>query len=768
MKNVARLISILLVSVFFMTDVARVAACGPSSVVPVFAFEQRPDERLENFARGELGVVQNGYYRSFLYAAYRHFNNAPFSAREQQDLVSVWRAELYREDANETTTNEAVKTWIDARKKVLTDEPKIYTTRRYDNGYFFFPNCTADAFRTAAKTLENRIAAHGATDENVKNWTRGQDAVFANCAEGKVIPEAADAPAWLKNDRDYQIAAATFYAADFDAARARFEQIAATRDSVWTTTANYLVARTLIRQASLLEDDDAEKLRERRRPFYERAEGQLQKILTDAAMRDFHQSAARLVNLVKYRLRPAERVHELASVLSNAAPNENLRQDLIDYVWLSEKFGGENATKNADATNPREDDLTDWILTFEEKSDAAFRRSLARWRETNATAWFVAALAKAPKDAAEISRLLQDAERVARSSPAFGTIAFHQIRLLNEKGLRGEARAKLDSILNDKNLNLPFSARNRFLSQRMFLAETLDDFLIFAGRRAIVFATDGSPGEIETFSEEALKEWETGKQIARWRDRTMFDVDAARAFNEQMPLAVLKQAAASQKLPEYLRRNLLVAAWTRAVALENYPTADEIAPELARVAPEYAQLFSQYAAAKSSVDKQTAATYLLLKLPALRPNVETGYGRLTPIAEIDSYRDNWWCAPEDFSYNENGEKIASQELPAPSFLTAAQIAEARRERAALKKLGGGSTYLARRATEFATRTPQDARLAESLHLAVRATRYGCQDCETGKLSKAAHDILKNRFPRSEWARKTPYWFKDESCETKAN
>jgi hypothetical protein len=46
-----------------------------------------------------------------------------------------------------------------------------------------------------------------------------------------------------------------------------------------------------------------------------------------------------------------------------------------------------------------------------------------------------------------------------------------------------------------------------------------------------------------------------------------------------------------------------------------------------------------------------------------------------------------------------------------------------------------------------------------LHLAVRSTRYGCANDQTGAMSKQAYDLLHRKYPKSEWAQKTKYWFK---------
>ncbi len=241
----------------------------------------------------------------------------------------------------------------------------------------------------------------------------------------------------------------------------------------------------------------------------------------------------------------------------------------------------------------------------------------------------------------------------------------------------------------------------------------------------------------------------------------MFDDDSATVFNQQMPLSALKEAAQSARVPDYLKRNLLIAAWTRAVLLGNEPVARELGANLTAVAPEFKPILQQYLDAADPTARTYAATYSLLKLPALRPFAESGYGRLAPVTEIDSYRDNWWCAPENSAAN----AANSAEMSiAPTFITDAQRAEARREFDQIAKLGDSATYLARRAVEFGTRAAADARAPEALHLAVRATRYGCTDCSTGRFSKAAHDLLKKNYPANEYAKKTPYWFKDESCD----
>jgi hypothetical protein len=94
------------------------------------------------------------------------------------------------------------------------------------------------------------------------------------------------------------------------------------------------------------------------------------------------------------------------------------------------------------------------------------------------------------------------------------------------------------------------------------------------------------------------------------------------------------------------------------------------------------------------------------------------------------------------------------------FLSPAQKAAAKNERARLSALGAAPNYLCKQVIAWAEKHPTDMRAPEALHLAVKSTRYGCTDKETGRWSKAAYDLLHKRYPNNPWTKKTPYWFKD--------
>jgi hypothetical protein len=308
--------------------------CADTSIAPVFQYKHAPENPFENFAAGKIGILKPTYRRVVLYAAYRFLNNGAFSADEQNALVEVWDAEFKNEEPKVTEPAEIIKRWIEKRNEVAKDEenlPSIYVERQW-GGYTFFPNCGTNAFETAIETLSDRISSYGAENKNVAEWLRGQDAVFSNCAGGKNIPASgAEFPRWLQKDRAYQIGAAEFYSLDFEEAKKTFEAIALDAESVWQETAEYLVGRILLRQASFTKDEPA------RKKFYAEAEDRLKTVRGGK----FYDSAEKLINLIKLRTRPEERTRELAQRLLPQQFGEQLGQDLIDYTWLLDDFENE-------------------------------------------------------------------------------------------------------------------------------------------------------------------------------------------------------------------------------------------------------------------------------------------------------------------------------------------------------------------------------------------------------------------------------------------
>src|SRR4030095_1384022 len=70
------------------------SACGPFTLSTIFTFTVHPEYPLKDFARGQIGLVQPTYARSYLYVAYRYLSGEAFNQTEQNVLVQLWNQRL--------------------------------------------------------------------------------------------------------------------------------------------------------------------------------------------------------------------------------------------------------------------------------------------------------------------------------------------------------------------------------------------------------------------------------------------------------------------------------------------------------------------------------------------------------------------------------------------------------------------------------------------------------------------------------------------------
>ncbi len=736
-------------------------ACGPFFEQAFFTFTVHPDFPMTRYAAGELGVLQPSYARSYLTVAYRYIAGIGYDKEEQNALAAVWEERLkpYWESSD---TEDWTKAWLDARKKVVpAGEPPIIDVNRSIEAkdfYGSYVNCNRDAFKTAAETLNRMIEKYGATRSEVKEWVEAQDEVFKDCSDGKSIPAPAPAfaSALVKANRAYQIATANFYAGNFDEAQRLFTDISKDSSSPWRQVAPYLVARTLIRKGTLVPEQgkvDAASLTQ--------AEAQLKKILSDSTLVSLHDSTNGLLRYVRLRLQPEQHLHELAQAMMRRNSARTLKQDLMDYTLLIDRYvkdEGEEDRKFANLSSVgRSDDITDWVLTYQIKDKNALEYSIKKWEQSAQPQWLVAAISKVDAKHPKAASLIEAAAKVKPGTPAFVTVAFHSLRLMIESNRKDEARAALTRLLATSGAQLQPSARNLFMQLATRTARSLDEFLKYAQRIPAGISADEDGRELPSSPDEQDKaRQQLGKQV-------LFDTDVTQAINEAMPLAVLKVAATSQTLAPHLRRFVALAAWTKAVLLDDEATAREITPVLSEFVPELKQSLDAYLAATTPAERKFAAVYFLLKFPGTRPVVDAGLGRQTEIGKLDDFRDNWWCAP-GIGRESPAEASSSNQVKEtvyPDFLTAVEQAKAKQELDKLKALGPAPNFLSAQAVAWANAKPTDPRAPEALHLAVRSTRYGCKDEKTGDFSKLAFDTLHRKYPRSDWAAKTKYWYRSD-------
>jgi len=810
-SRIARIFAAIFLALLLILPPPLAFACGPDFTAPTYTDFNSPDARDASYAAGKLGILQRGYYHVYLFEAYRNLSAKPFNAAELASL-GFQPTSASQQNAspsqNPAEPENWIATWESTRANLLGEKPTnsprafdpVGVTRAgmQDERYVAYYNCLSGAFENAVHTLQSRATQFGAQSAVIKEWIAAQDQVFENCSadisyppkpKPAIIPAAShpEDPAIIRADRVYQIAAALFYAGDLDAAQKAFEGIAKDSSSPYQKIAPYLRARSLVRKGTLQANDseydvDALSL----------AEAQLRAILTDKDSPDFHFAAERLLGFVRIRLHRQDRLHELEASLQSSAPAKSFNQDLTDYLWLLDRpvltktvtitpaSEGKTAQKGVtvdESSRLAGADMTDWILTFSHSCGECYDHSLQRWNETKSLPWLVAALSQADAKESAPPALLAAVSKVGPDSPAYLTLTFHRLRLLEQSGNVDAARHDLDELLAQQRNSMPISARNEFLALRMKLASNLAEFLQFAPRLS-TDATGVAPIPA------GKSDYDPGTpEYAVTRPH--FDSDASVVLTEKLPLRLLADAAKSNTLAPALRSDIAVAAWTRAILLKNDAIAREMTPVLTESVPELKDDLAEYAKNSDAEAGQSAAVFAILRNPGFRPFVSASPGRGwfysttdNHFNSIDNFGDNWWCrfVPSKKDQPANGGfyrlfstlRAPLQEIypvgvaTAPAFLSAEDKNTAAEEVSALADLPSAPRWLGQFTIEWAKAHPDDPRVPEALHNVVRSWRYGCNETDqtdAPNYSKDAFEILHTRYPDNDWTKKTPYWFK---------
>ncbi len=688
---------------------AAVARPCSFDTTPTFAFNVRPDEPIDRYVAGHLGVLRPTYARSHLVVAYRHLSGNPPSEAERAGFTDLLSQRL----SGAYPTMPGHDRWKKLRDLIRGgDDDRIPGHQRYSatHDYSWFANCNDDAFATATSTLANRVRILGVSHPGVKSWLDAQDVVFANCVGGESRPAPAPAslPEIIRLDREYQLAAADFYAMRYDDARARFLAVGRDPRSPWRQTARLVAVRALIRKGVMSapvvmgEPLDA-------------AELELRAILDDPSMAPMHEAARDLLAFVTFRTKPPRRFAETVNGLTRGESSaRRARVDLGDYTYLLDR--------DVDREIKKVDDMTDWVRTFQDAN--GFAHALERWRATKTAHWLVAALTHAT--AKDAGPLLDASSQIAASSPAYASVAYHRARLLRGRGETSVAREELDHALS--NDELPQSARNLLFEHRRSLATSIDDYLRHAQPVPVGVDVEQLP---EDFGD------------------PMIASDVAVLVNLAMPVETLAEAAKNETLADGIRGPLIVAAWTRAVLLGRDDIALAVEPLLAKTYPALEKRLATWTKATGE-DRRYASIDILVHSPALRPYVLPLVTLRPDPADVfhSQYPDmNWWCRDGRAFFEEPRPPVV------PPFLETADD-----ERAQLDAQGSGATWLLRNTMAWAKARPKDSRVPEALSLAIHGTNWACADAATRQLARSAFNRLHSQYPNTQWANETKYWY----------
>lgn len=735
----------LAVVVVVLATPLRVEVCAPMFEEPILVSRSTPDLPLQLYAEGNLGVPQPDYATSYLIVAYRYMSEVPLTSMEKESFLHYWE---WRLGARQSDDDSAIKIWLQARnKRKLPARNDLRAFAQTVYTYNYFVNCGDDAFLTAAKTLEDREKQWGRS-QHLADWIDAQDAVFDQCRmDNAALPRAAPqhAPLLLKQDRAYQSAAAKFYKGDYAGATTAFDEIAKDQASPWSDISAYVAIRAVFRQAiSVVPDQDRFDLKKMRE-----AQARIKAVRTSAKSQQVKTAAADYERRVKYWLDPVARQAELASAFSRPSPRD-LNPHLRDYVLLlTQLHQGEYQSAAGDWLT-KAPDLTQWIVLFGEGGPIAPRLCFEKWRQSRKLHWLFAALAFAGAQTEHLPELLAAAEEVKEAQPAYVAISYHRARLLRLLGRQEEAKANAQALMTRK--ELPPSTINLLKRELELLSTTPKEFAALAPRNASYVSMYGG---FDCWRDECKSTFR-GKQ---WRNEgTYLDEQTAAILNKELPLDVLLEVA--DALPNPHRNRVLYAAWTRAVLLGREDVLDSL--QLPTEPASLASFQTAYRNARTKEEKRFVGIFSVLRLPGLSPYVQYGAPRGEPLEKLNNYRDNWWCRDTftgEAAYSEERRGNARLESN-PPFLTTLIREKAADENRVINTSSDAAVYLAEEVMNYAKRHPADARIPEALHRVVRATRFACGggDPSRAQMSRAAFRLLHARYPGSEWAKKTPFWY----------
>ena len=712
----------------------RLPACGPFTVAARFDDLGRPDVPRERFLKGELGIVRPGWPILERIVAYRHLTGLGLDAAAQASVLAS-ESSAGPEDLS------SPQPWLEARARVTgAGDPPLIDPDSPLPGYHTYPRIHGDAFRSAARTLEARIQTHGAAAPEVLAWVRAQDQVFVSTREHPAIPEPVPGPSWLRADRDYQIAAALFYAERFEAARTAFAAIAQDPASPWRAWGAYLQARAWAREASLMDGGVGDTAALDR---WRQAQGHLEGLLKDPALAEVHAAARRYLDLVRHHTEPALLLAETCRELLAPQPGSRFAALVARYQSAARASGERMATLDG-SEGSRAADFHAWLRAMSPRPpEAAGAAAADRWARTRSLPWLVAALHLAPPDHPERPALLAATRVEAATAVPRPTLGWLRLCLdLPALDPAGQ-RAHLDAALRTG--DLPPWAENQLRARRRALAADLAEWCAWAPSRLAGTELVGVSAPEPPGPEDPV--------VAKHGPRpALLDRAEAAVLNRELPLAVLADLAQRSALGPALSPDLAQAAWTRALLLERWDTARSLLPHLD------AELRAQALRELRSSDpleRRFEGACILMEHPGLRPDLTPGLGRgngnLPRVGDFDPLRDNWWCGDPD--------KPEPSRAVRSSFLDPAWAEPADREAQALARIPDAWIHFGETVLTFAQARPEDPRVPQALHRFVRLTRSpGCPGPALSALSRRAFRLLHQKYPDSPWTQQTPYHY----------
>jgi len=797
---------------------AHASGSGP---VDEFVTRSRTEMPLDRYGRGELGLVLTGYSPSMLLPVWRAMagadaGKAPAPVSEEAIDGACCSLGPYDNGDWDAEKRPAIAAWLQARSAVTPVPPRWRTVRmkRVPNrDYQDFLNCSDDAYRFAAETLGQLRRREDATPARLAQWVETQDAVFGRCGGTNrrreygappappppplpdVLPLPDSEPPIWRQARGYQQGAAAFYAGDWAAADSRFNAIAGREGHGWQAWAAVAQMRTAMRRASLgplmglsRTDDSVVKS----------MEAMAARIAAHPDWTVQQRAAGQMLEAARAQFEPAAQFDRLTRALAvlDRAPQT---QTLIDWRVLADTL---DRTEFRRQLRERSGELTaqpliGWIDTMRscarqdipggprtvKDPDDAFARpkgfavAVAQWRKKpSAALWLLPALSCADGEALSRDRALRDAlmaaaDRLPSTHPGWLTIRWQQVRLLRESGADAQARERLAPLVEGGTPHGPTaSARNLIAQEALALARTPDEAFPWLAREsgnwnrprseiaplASASASASAPASAPAPASAAASAPPPLK-------RTLAS-DGARLISERFALADWQRLVDAPQVPQDLRAQLAFGWWWRAELSGQTAMARTAAERLGALLPKGRSLVAPYLDAKTPTARRSAIWRIALRHPAFSAQLGTGLGGVTGWdPEGQDPKDvtaSQWCRLDgtDNAMPGSTDPMLDEERMPPLSTGFPEPAGLMKERATLKSAGTATGEFSRWVLAESRRPDRPADLPWLLYVGIQSTRGGCVDLDNSERSKAMFQTLHRLYPKSEWAKRSPYYF----------
>ena len=677
------------------------------------------------FSEGHRGLFE-------AYVEQRNVRQVTYSYRDWQEAL---------EDSGYSLAYRNTDKWL---SRTVTRNNQSYVVR------YYFTNCLSDAFATAITTLESRSDDYGPDSELLREWIDGQNRVFSNCGEQELSLPDEPAPGWPAQavfDREYQIAAAYFYHLEYQEAARRFRLIAENSNSPWSDVSRYLVGRSLIRDATVNENNRDENLRAALTIFEALAEDEAYLSEFPSVSGQIKYISARL-DLIGYRSTVGAKIIN--------SPETATPAELKDYLYLMQSFSPYAADNFDD---------TDFGLWFSQARRKPTREGsewmIDKWQEDQGNAWLFLALLKTDWDTPGVDQLLDAAERYPEQSPGAAGVFINALQMKLALREFDAVRTASMHYLADNTEYLTPSEINLI---QYLAAKASRSWLDYAEESLLhpVMASYDN-GVDQPVPEEALQGFGDGTRL--------FPGQSIRIINDFYTAAMLLAFIQRNELESYQRGRIAVSGWIKSLMVRDEASAVSFA---AIMQEEFPQLRSVLQRFLDSDDKLFEAALILVYHPGFSPYLHSGFGRytfdssddgriLTTVADSVTMSRvyNWWCKANTDSFYRGAEgwksdaDTALASIKAFDSLGDEELAVIFSLRPALDQ--SMTEFFGPYILDYARTTPNDPRVPLALERLVFATRYAC-DSGPADISRAAFRLLHRVYPESESTTRTPFWY----------